>query len=111
MIGIQIVAILFAVFMFYFSYLHFRRGEFKKSEFIGWGIIWIGLVTVVVYPDSVKFVLETFSITRTFDLVVIAGIVVVFAITFRNYVIIRRMERRIEEYTRQESLKNIERKP
>lgn len=104
MIGIQIVAILFALWMMYFSYLHFRRGEFNRLELILWQILWIGLVVVVLFPGSVKFILETFSITRTFDLIVIVGIVVLFGITFRNYVIVKRIQKRVEESVRKQAL-------
>lgn len=107
MIGIQIVAIIFAIWMIYFSYLHFRRGEFKKIEFFLWQILWLGLILVVVFPVSVKFILDTFSIGRTFDLVVIVGMVVLFGITFRNYVIVKRMEKKMEDFMRQELINSI----
>lgn len=104
MIGIQLVAILFVMWMTYFSYLHFRRGEFSIYEYTFWQILWIGLVIVVIYPHSVNFILNAFSISRTFDFVVIVGIMVLFGITFRNYVLMRRMERRFEDYVRQDAL-------
>lgn len=107
MIGLQIVAILFALWMVYFSYLHFRRGEFNRVEFALWQLIWLGLIFVVIFPASVKFILKTFSITRTFDLVVIVGMIILFGITFRNYVLLRRVERRLEDIVRKESLTNI----
>lgn len=107
MIGLQIVAILFALWMIYFSYLHFRRGEFKKVEFVLWQLLWLGLIVVVIFPKSVQFILKTFSITRTFDLVVIVGIIILFGITFRNYVIVKRLERKIELAVRKESLDSL----
>lgn len=107
MIGIQILAILFAIWMTYFSYLHFRRGEFSKIEYISWQILWLGLVVVVIYPSSVNFILQTFKIVRTFDLVVIVGIVVLFGVSFRNYVLLKRTEKKIENVVRDESLKQI----
>ncbi|MFA6908595.1 MAG: DUF2304 domain-containing protein [Patescibacteria group bacterium] len=107
MIGIQIVAIIFALGMIYLSFLHFRRGEFGKIEFALWQILWVGLGVVVIYPQSVRFILRAFSISRTFDLVVVIGIVVSFGVTFRNYVIVKRIEKRVEEFTREESLKGV----
>lgn len=104
MIGIQIAAILFALWMMYFSYLHYRRGEFRKTELLLWQLLWVGLLVVVIFPTSVKFILDTFSITRTFDLVVIVGIVVLFGITFRNYVIVKRIERKVEQSVRTQAL-------
>lgn len=105
MIGIQIVAVLFALWMVYFSFLHYRRKEFSKSEFVLWEIIWTGLIVIVLFPGSVRFLLDAFSITRTFDLVVIIGIMILFGVTFRNYVTVRRLERRIEATVRDQALK------
>lgn len=107
MIAIQIVAILFALWMIYFTFLHFRRGEFSKSELVIWQILWFGLVFVVIYPSSIKFLLTALNISRTFDLIVIVGIIVLYGITFRNYVIARRLERKIEQVVRDESLQII----
>lgn len=104
MIGIQIVAIVFALWMVYFTFLHFRRKEFSLTEFTLWQMLWFGLMIVVIFPKSIRFLLATFSISRTFDLVVIVGIVILFGVTFRNYVIIRRIEKRVEEFVRQEAL-------
>jgi len=108
MIGLQIVAILFALWMIYFSYLHFRRHEFSRIEFVLWQILWVGLIVVVLLPKSVNFILDAFSITRAFDLVVIVGVVILFGITFRNYVVIKRLERKIEEAVRHEAIQNAQ---
>ncbi|MFH1366685.1 MAG: DUF2304 domain-containing protein [Patescibacteria group bacterium] len=107
MIGIQIAALIFALWMIYFSYLHFRRAEFKKIEFLLWEILWLGLIMVVIFPKSVEFILKTFSINRTFDLVVIVGIVILYGVTFRTYVITKRIDKKVEKFVREESLKNI----
>jgi hypothetical protein len=100
MIGVQILALLFVIWMTYFSYLHYRRREFSLYEFLFWQIMWVGLTIIVLLPKSVNFVLKTFSISRTFDFVVISGIVILFGITFRNYVLLKRTERKIEDLTR-----------
>lgn len=104
MIGIQIVAILFGLWMVYFTFLHFRRGEFTLLEVVVWQLLWIGLIVVVISPRSVDFILRAFSINRTFDLVVVVGIVILFGIAFRNYVLLRRLEKKLELTTRQEAL-------
>lgn len=107
MIGIQIGAILFALWMYYFTYLHYRRREFSIYEFGFWFLLWTGLVAVVLFPNSVNFLLRAFSINRTFDFVVIVGIVVLFGITFRNYVLLRRLDRRLEQYARRDALEKM----
>lgn len=105
MIGLQLVAIIFALWMLYFSYLHYRRHEFTRLEFFLWEILWLGLVVVVVLPHSVQFLLKAFSITRTFDLVVVVAIVILFGVTFRNYVLQKRQAKKLEELIRHLALK------
>ena len=104
MIGAQLLALLFVLWMVYFSYLHFRRREFTLVEFIFWMLIWGGLAFIAVFPHRITFLLKTFSISRTFDFVVVVGISVLFGLTFRNYVLLRRTERRIEDLVRRQSL-------
>lgn len=106
MIGLQFVAIIFALWMLYFSYLHYRRHEFTRIEFALWEMLWLGLIIVVVLPHSVQFLLDAFSITRTFDLVVVVGIVILFGVTFRNYVITKRIRKQLEDVVRQSAIQS-----
>jgi len=105
MIGIQILALLFAGWMMYFTYLHFRRKEFGKIEALLWSALWVGLVIVVIWPTSVNFILSTFSISRTFDLVVVVAIMVLFGVTFRNYVLTKRLRKKLEDLSRYEAIR------
>lgn len=110
MIGAQILALLFVLWMVYFSYLHFRRREFTIYEFLFWMIVWAGLAFIAIFPHRINFLLKTFSISRTFDFVVVVGISILFGLMFRNYVLLRRMERRIEDLVRRQSLTGSEEK-
>lgn len=111
MIGIQIFAIVFVLWMTYFSFLHFRRKEFSLWEFAFWQCIWVALAIIVLFPKTVNFVLQTLNIARAFDLLTIGGIVILFGVTFRNYVLLRRADKKIEYLVRtialQESKKDV----
>lgn len=106
MIGVQVLAMLFVLWMTYFSFLHFRRREFTLWEFLFWQVIWIGLAVVIIFPGTVNIVLETLNIARAFDLIVVTGIVILFGVTFRNYVLLRRTERKVEELVREQAIKD-----
>ena len=41
LLAIQIVGILFALFMIYYAYLTYKRKEFKIKEFLVWAIFWL----------------------------------------------------------------------
>jgi hypothetical protein len=110
MIGIQILAILFALWMIYFTTLHFRRREYSLSEYLFWMVLWVGLVVVVIFPTSVRFIVSTLRISRTFDFVVIVAIMALFGATFRNTILLRRTKGKLEEFIRKEALDDAEKR-
>lgn len=105
MIGIQLLAMLFVLWMTYFSYLHYRRREYTIWEYAFWQVIWLGLAYIVIRPHSVDALLRVFNISRAFDFITVVAIVILFGITFRNYVILKRMEKRIETFIRDQTLR------
>lgn len=106
MIGIQILAFIFALFMMYLTLLHYRRREFRRGELYGWYALWFGLVVIVLFPHLLDFALRAFRITRTFDVIVIISTAIVFGLLFRNYVVTNRLQRTVEEFTRALALRD-----
>ena len=109
-LGLQIVAIIFAFLMIYFAILHRRRGELDKAEIISWVTIWIITIFIVIFPEILRTFAKTLFITRLFDLVVVGGFVLVIVMVARTYLGTKRMEKRMEEYVRKDSLKNVKKK-
>jgi len=109
-LGLQIIAILFAFAMIYFALLHYRRGELDKTEIISWVIIWSATVFVVVFPEFLRVFAERFFITRLFDLIVIGGFLLVISMVARIYIKTRKMEKKFEDYVRKETLKDAKKK-
>ena len=109
-LGLQIIAILFAFAMIYFAVLHRRRGEIDRTEIILWVVIWIATIIIVVFPELLRRFAQTFFITRLFDFMVVGGFVLVMAMVARTYVGTKRMEKKLEEYVRREALKNAKKK-
>ena len=105
MIAIQIIALLFVVWMTYFSFLHFRRREFTLTEYAFWQIIWLGLAIIVIFQATTRIITRTLGFYRAFDFLTVGGIIILFGVTFRNYVLLRRNDRRLEELTRKLALK------
>jgi hypothetical protein len=104
MIGIQILAILFVLWMTYFSFLHYRRKEFSFWEFTFWQTAWIGLAVVVIFPKTTGFITRTFGFYRALDFLTVGAIVILLGVTFRNYVLLRRLERQLQEAVRKIAL-------
>jgi len=109
-IGLQLTAIIFALIMIYFAYLHYSRGELNGIEILSWSIIWFVTIGIVVFPELLKTFAATFAISRVFDLMVIGGFIVVISLVYISYVRTKRLEQKVEQFVRENSLKKIKHK-
>lgn len=105
-IGLQIIAIIFALFMIYIAILHKRREELNKIEIISWITIWIVTIFIVIFPELLRSFAKNFLITRLFDLMIVGGFILVISMVSITYLGFKRIERKMEEYVRREALRN-----
>ncbi len=108
MMSLQILAIVIGLTALYMSYLYYRRREFTRAELAGWFIIWLGFIFVAISPRTFDFLLETFAITRTMDLIMIVAFMILFVLCFENYINNRRIRSKIESLVRGEALKGLD---
>ena len=104
-IGLQIIALLFAFSMVYFAILHFKRKEIGKTEIASWLIMWTAAIIVIVFPELLRSFASTFLVTRVFDLMVIGGFILVISMVSIAYVRTRKLEKKLEDLVRRETLK------
>ncbi len=109
-LGLQIIAIIFAFLMIYFAILHRRRGELDRIEIISWVTIWMVTIFIVIFPEILRTFAKTFFITRLFDLMIVGGFVLVIVMVTRAYVSTKRTEKKLEEYVRDEALRDVKKK-
>lgn len=107
-IGIQIIAILFALVMAYLSYTHYKRREFNAREILLWMLFWLGFIFITVFPHSLDFIVHTFQLTRVLDLVMIVGFMVLIALVFRNYVVMDKLAKKLEQLVRSDALRALD---
>lgn len=104
-LGLQIIALVFALVMIYFAYFHFRRRELNGIEMLFWVIAWIGAILVTLFPDVFGIFAKTIAVSRAFDLAVIAGFIIIIPLVYIAYIRAKRLEKKLEEYVRKEALK------
>lgn len=105
-LGIQVVSFVFALIMIYLSYVNFRKKEIDKVDFYTWLIIWIAASSVVLFPEMLRDFSSRFLITRLFDLMVVAGFILLISMTAKTYVRSNKTEKKMEEFLRQDAIKN-----
>jgi len=104
-IGLQIIAIIFSFSMVYVAVLHYKRGEIGKSEIITWVGMWALALVVIVFPEILRKFASTFLVTRVFDLMVVAGFILVITMVSSAYLRTKKNEKKLEELVRRDALK------
>lgn len=105
-LGLQIIAVIFALVMVYLALLNYKRGELNGAEIFSWLVIWSFAIFVSVFPELLRTFAKTFLVTRVFDLMVVGGFIVVISMVAAAYVRTRRIEKKLEEFVRRDAIKD-----
>lgn len=107
MTGIQIIAALFGLFMAYLTFTNFKRKNFNNYQLVIWEILWGGFILVTLLPDRFNLVIDRLGISRAFDLFSIIAFVIILFLTFHNYLLITKIEKKLETKVREQALKDL----
>jgi len=105
-VGLQIIALIFAFTMVYLAVLNYKRGELRKSEIISWVGMWSLAIVIIIFPELLRRFASTFLVTRVFDLMVIGGFVLVITMVGSAYLRTKRIEKKLEDFVRRDAIKN-----
>lgn len=108
MIGIQLIAVTFALIAFFFSYIHYRKRDFSGKELFVWGLVWLGFLLVSLFPEWISPYVQKLGFSRLMDFVVMVAFVILFVVILHNYLVVHRLEKRIEELVRKLALKDTD---
>lgn len=109
-LGVQIIAVLFAIFMLYVAFLHWKRKELNGVEIFFWTFLWLGFIVLTLFPGLLQSITKKLFFARIMDLLVISAFMILAFIGFQNYVANRKMEKKIEDLVRKEALRKIVKK-
>ena len=104
--GIQLISIMFAVFMLYISFIHFKKENINTGEFIFWIALWSGFVFVSLNPAILNPILQKLFITRALDLLMIAAFMILAYLGFMNHVGIKHLNKRISTIIKKDAINN-----
>lgn len=106
-LGVQIVAILFGIFMLYVAFLHWRRRELKSLDFLFWGTLWFSFIAVTLFPYFLQSLTQLLFFARVMDLLMVIAFMILAFMGFQNYVSNKKMEKKIESLVRKGALRNV----
>ena len=99
-LGVQILGVLFAIFMIYITFLHQKRNEFNAKEYLFWITSWALLLVITIFPKILTPFVSGLQLHRTMDLLTILGFLCVIGLLFNNYTQIKKTDKKIEKVVR-----------
>lgn len=109
-LGVQIIAILFALFMLYVAFLHWKRKDLGGPEIFFWTALWLGFTIITLFPNILQNVTRLLFFARVMDLLMVIAFMILAFLGFQNFISNRKMEKKIEELIRKEALRDVEKK-
>lgn len=110
MITIQLVGLIMGLSALYLTYIYYKRASFTKKEFILWIFIWLVFISVTIFPTSVTPIVGYLGLQRPMDLIMIVAFIILFAFAFHNYVVTRRLGKKVETIIRELAIKDLDKK-
>ena len=101
---IQFLGIIFGAAMIYFSYVKYKRKELTSTELVVWLFGWILLIIIAIDPSIIDFLIGPLNFYRRLDFFVVFGFFILLGLSFYNYSIVKKMERRLEIFVRKEAI-------
>jgi hypothetical protein len=104
MILIQVLAIIFGLFMMYVARIHWVKKHISMTEFSMWLSLWFVFIFIAVFPETVGDFAQTLHIGRILDLLVICALMLLVYLTFINRITYKRLEKKLEKLVRKNAI-------
>jgi hypothetical protein len=105
MLQLQIISLLFALGMIYWTWTGYRRRTLRVGELALWVAVWCAFSLAVLLPQSVAVFVQRLHVNRVMDLFMILGFMLVWVVLFLNHLELRRMQKRLQDLVRELALK------
>lgn len=102
---IQLLGFIFGVAMIYFSFVKYKRKELNRPEFLVWLSCWVLLLIIAITPSALDPLIAPLHFYRRLDFFVVLGFFVLLMLGFQNFSSVRKMEKKLEKFVREDALK------
>lgn len=103
---IQFLGIIFGLGMMYFTFVRYKRKELTSGEALLWWSGWLLLMIVAIIPSALDVIIAPLNFYRRLDFFVVIGFFVLLGVGFWNYSNLKKLEKKLETYVRNEALQN-----
>ena len=100
-VGIQILGLLFGLFMLYITYLYRKRRELSNTEWLFWSALWLVFIILSLVPTSLDFIVkDVLNMSRPLDFLIIMGFMFLIGTNFYTYSLARKNRKQVEAIVR-----------
>jgi len=104
MILLQILSLLFGLFMIYMARIHLMKQHIQVAEFYLWSSVWLVFILLAIFPQSIAGFAQNLKIARIFDLLVIIALMILAYLTFHNRINYKKLEQKLEKIIRKHAI-------
>ncbi|MBM3702538.1 MAG: DUF2304 family protein [Actinobacteria bacterium] len=104
---IQIIAIIFAIFLLLKAILRLKNKKLTINEFLFWSAMWMLLTILSIFPQISDKIANFFGFGRGLDFFIVSSILLIFYLIFRIYIMLEELDSKIVKLARSISLKEI----
>lgn len=104
---LKVIGVVFALLMAYSTFLNFKKKEFSKIQLLFWESVWLCLMFIVFFTNTVTVMVKSIGFLRLMDFLTVMGFVVIIFLSFNNYSSINKMKKNLEIIVREDALKEV----
>ncbi len=100
-LGIQLIGIIFGIIFTFFTYINIKKDKLKVIDGTMWIIVWLLLTLVSINPMIINFIaVDIFKMSRALDFIIISSFMLMFAVLYYMYLVVKNTEKRVETLVR-----------
>lgn len=98
--GIQLMGLLFALFMLYLNFIRYKKKEFTIKEYLFWLLLWVIFIIIMLFPWVLDPIVTKFKFARTMDLLIVVSFIFLIGSNFYTYTVVRKTQKNVEDLVR-----------
>ncbi len=104
---IQVIAIIFAIFLLVKVILRLKNKKLTLNEFLFWSTMWVLLILLSIFPQVSDRIANFFGFGRGLDFFIVSSILLMFYLIFRIISKLEDMDAKITKLARRMSLEEM----
>lgn len=106
-LGIQLILVFFGTFMFYLTFIYWKKKLMTTLTFFVWIFIWLVFLFLSLFPKMLEPLTRELFIIRAMDFGMIVAFMILTFLTVDNNVRIKKYENQLEKVVREIAIKKV----